>query len=94
MSIQCFLCGNRNPHEVSILYGYEVCSICQSTLGLLKDNTIQKHVLRYAKARETVPENPSYSEDVDYRVRRLEEDYFKRRIKLLHIQERLKKLEK
>ncbi len=39
-----------------------------------------------------VPENPTYKEDVDYRLKIMEERYIKARIKMLHIQARLKEI--
>ena len=90
MSKSCFNC--KNPKELTSLYGYDVCHGCESTLGLLKDATIRKHISSYAKMQESVPENPSYQQEVDYRVNFMEQNYIKKRIKLLHIQERLKNI--
>ena len=92
MSKHCFSCSNTNPNEISNLFGYEVCNSCKPTLGLLKDDTIRKHISSYAKKQEDVPENPSYQEEVDYRLDFMEERYIKTRLKLLHIQQRLKEI--
>ncbi|HJN95436.1 MAG TPA: hypothetical protein QGF41_07000 [Gammaproteobacteria bacterium] len=48
--------------------------------------------MSYEKVRETVPENSTYKEEVDYRLNFMEENYIRQRIKLLHIQERLKEI--
>ena len=92
MSKECFGCSNTNPIEITNLFGYDVCRSCKSILGLLKDDTIRKHIASYAKKQEAVPENPTYKEDVDYRLNFMEERYIKTRLKLLHIQERLKNI--
>jgi len=41
-----------------------------------------------------VPENPTYVQEVDYRVEVMEEYYIRRRLKLLHIQAQLKAMGK
>ncbi|MDP6731592.1 MAG: hypothetical protein QF877_02340, partial [Gammaproteobacteria bacterium] len=87
----CYICS-IGADGVQNLYGYDVCHSCKSKLGLLKDNTLRKHILSYEKVRETVPENPTYKEEVDYRLNYMEENYIRQRIKLLHIQERLKEI--
>lgn len=92
MSKCCFECGNSNAKEISVIYGYAVCNACKPHLGLYKDDTIRKAVKSYARKREVVPENPTYKEDVDYRLKIMEERYIKARIKMLHIQARLKEL--
>jgi len=92
MAKRCFQCSYTNPKEISNLYGYDVCHSCKLKMGLLKDNTLRKHISSYEKVRETVPENPTYKEEVDYRLSFMEENYIRQRIKLLHIQERLKEI--
>lgn len=62
-------------------------------MGLFKDHTILKHVKSYDKKRESVPENPSYKQEVDFRVNEMEERYIRARLKLLHIQARLRELD-
>lgn len=90
--MQCFSCGNSNQEQVKDLYGYAVCDSCEPSLGLYKDHTIQKHVREFEKKRESVPENPTYAQEVDYRVNAMEEKYIRARLQLLHIQARLKEL--
>lgn len=93
MKNQCDQCGNKNAGQLVELFEYTVCQSCKAILGLLKDETIRKHVKRYAKAQEEVPENPSYANEVSYRIDILAENYIKTRIKLLHIQQRLQQME-
>ena len=92
MSKGCFSCSHTIPNEITNLFGYDVCRSCMSILGLLKDDTIRKHISSYAKKQEAVQENPSYKEEVDYRLNFMQEKYIKTRIKLLHIQARLKEI--
>ncbi len=92
MTKRCFQCGNTDTSEISNLYGYDVCNTCKPQLGLYKDDTIRKAISSYAKKQNAVPENPTYREEVDYRLNFMEEKYIKTRIKLLHIQARLKEI--
>ena len=92
--MHCFSCGSTNQSRIKNLYGYDICDSCEPTLGLYKDNTIRKHIASYEKNREAVPENPTYAQEVDYRVEAMEEDYIRRRLKLLHIRARLKAMGK
>lgn len=89
----CFSCGNRNANQVRDLFGYIVCSQCEKEIGLYKDPTIIKAIKSYAKKKESIPENPTYAEDVDYRLSAMEDRYIRQRIKLLHIQSRISELE-
>jgi len=68
------------------MYGYTTCDSCKSKLGLFTDVTIKKHILLYKKSAK----NHSYEEEIHNRLIFLDKDYIKKRIKLLHIQERLK----
>ena len=90
--MKCMLCGKRAGKNLEELYGYRVCKPCEASLGLYKDNTIRKHILGYEKKRQSVPENPSYAQDIDYRLKFIEEDYLRKRLKLLHIQSRIRAL--
>lgn len=92
MPKRCFNCDNINAKEVSDVYGYDVCVRCKPTLGFYQDSTIRKHISAFEKKKEVVPENSSYSEEVDYRLGFMEADYIRKRLKLLHIQARLKEI--
>ena len=74
------------------LYGYTVCPACKIKLGLFQDKTIQRHNSTFAKAKENNPGRPSYEEEVRNRLIHLDKDYISKRIKLLHIQDRLQHL--
>ena len=90
--MRCFSCGSSNQSKIKDLYGYSVCESCEPTLGLYKDHTIRKAIADYDKKRESVPENPTYVQEVDFRVNQMEERYIRARLKLLHIQARLKEI--
>ncbi|NKB34381.1 MAG: hypothetical protein GKR91_14920 [Pseudomonadales bacterium] len=90
--MKCFSCGNSNQSQVEDLYGYPVCESCKPSLGLYKDHTIRKHITDFEKKRESVPENPTYAQEVDFRVNAMEERYIRSRLQLLHIQARVKEL--
>ena len=77
----CFQCGDKGDD----LYGYTVCADCKSKLGLFTDATIKKHIALYqdpAKKR-------SYAQEIKYRLDFVEKDYIKKKLKLLHILDRL-----
>jgi len=78
----CFLCGDKGTD----VYGYTICDSCKSQLKLFSDDTIRRHISLYKKQKKT----RSYIEEIRYRLDFLEKDYIKKRLKLLHILERLK----
>ena len=94
LPMRCFSCGTTNQSQIKNLYGYDVCDSCEQTLNLYKDHTIRKHIASYDKKCEAVPEGSTYAQEVDYRIEAMEEVYIRRRLKLLHIQARLKELGK
>ena len=78
----CFQCGRPGKD----LCGFTICDSCKSRLSLFTDETIKKHIALYtAKGR-------SYEAEIARRLDFIEKDYIKKKIKLLHIQERLKEL--
>jgi hypothetical protein len=81
MTTKCFQCGNSGTD----MYGYTICDACKSKLGLFSDETIEKHCQKY----ETDPDTRSYEEEIKYRLKYIETDYIKKKIKLLHILSRL-----
>ncbi len=77
----CILCGE----EGTDLYGYTICDSCKKKLKLSKDETIKKHIALY-----DLKKDHSYQDEIKNRLVLIENDYIKKKIKLLHIQERLK----
>jgi len=73
----CFNCGKKGTS----IYGYTICDSCKSKLKLISDETIKKHYLK----------NPEkFFKEIQRRLDFIDEDYIKKRIKLLHVQEQLK----
>lgn len=88
----CFRCGENEESSLQNLYGYTVCKACETKLGLYHDQTIIKHVSSFDIARQLNPEKPTYAEEVDQRLKMMERDYIGKRLKLLHIQDRLREI--
>jgi len=89
----CFRCGESYGNRHTDLYGFNVCGRCKPKLGLLKDQTIKKHISSFEKAKKEFPDNPSFEQEISDRLIILDRDYIRKKIKLLHIQERLKQIE-
>ena len=84
--MKCFMCSSSADTE---LYGIPVCNACKAELRLFSDNTI----LRQARDYRGFDAYASYHNEVFDRLQLLEVDYLKKRIKLLHILDRLEALE-
>ncbi len=72
----CFQCGKNGAD----MFGYAICDSCKSKLGLFTDATIKKY------------DSMKFREEISNRLKILEKDFIKKKIKLLHIQERLKQI--
>lgn len=83
----CYKCSKPTSDK---LYGYSICADCVTNLALHQDTTIQRNREKYQKMKQHDMFQRDYLEDVRFRLKRLEEDYISKRIKLLHIKERLK----
>ena len=81
MAKSCFQCGKEGTN----MYDYTICDSCKSKIGLFTDATIKKHISLYQKSSK----DHSYEKEIHDRLIFIEKDYIKKRIKLLHIQERL-----
>ncbi len=77
----CSQCGSKEKLEV--LYGYPFCQPCKIKLGLFTDNTIKRHFKTYLES------NKSYEADIKHRLEFIEHDFIKKKVKLLHILDRL-----
>ena len=84
MSNKCVLCDEEGKE----FYGYTICDSCILGLRLFKDETIKKYRDSY-----DCKNGPAYESEIDYRLDYLEKDYIKKRIKLLHINDRLKHIQ-
>jgi hypothetical protein len=85
----CYKCHEPTNNQ---LHGYFVCPDCITALALHQDNTIQRNRDKYRKMKQNDMFQRDYIEDVNFRLKRLEEDYISKRIKLLHIKERLEQM--
>ncbi|MEI7579463.1 MAG: hypothetical protein WCJ58_05515 [bacterium] len=84
MENHCVFCQEKANN----LYGILICDTCKAKLGLFSDATIKKHIELYANSEK----NRSYEEEIRYRLKFIEADYLKKKIKLLHILARLESL--
>jgi len=82
---QCFQCGKPGID----MFGFKICKSCKSRLGLLTDETIMKHMTHFNSS-----EPHSYLDEVNDKILFLENDYIRKRIKLLHIRKRIKTISK
>ena len=81
----CFRC-EKDCADLE-MYGYFVCQQCKSKLGLFRDETIKKYVLS-----DKFGSKASFVKEIQRRLDFVDKDYIRKRIKLLHVQERLKKI--
>ena len=85
----CFRCGELNKEQLIGIYGYVICKKCKKRLSLFKDATIRKYCLKNQKELEKDPSAKSFREDINYRLDFIEKDYISKKIKLMHILDRL-----
>jgi hypothetical protein len=76
----CFACGA----EAEEMYGYLICEKCKSKLGLFTDDTIKRNTQEFMDSSRH-----SYLDEINRRLDIMDKDYIKKRIKLLHIKDRL-----
>lgn len=82
--MKCFNCAS----DGSLLYGTPICNSCKSDLRLFTDDTI----IRQQREYKASDKYASYRDEISDRLKILELDYLKKRIKLLHVLERLDNL--
>lgn len=80
MSKGCICCGGKGEE----LYGYLVCDACRKKMGLFTDKTIARWV------SENKGGKPALEEEMRRRLEFIETDYVKKKIKLMHVMDRLK----
>jgi hypothetical protein len=68
-------------------YGFLFCGECESKLGLHSDKTILKNAKSCG-----LPEPFTYEDEVTDRLQTMEKDFIKKKVKLLHILDRLREL--
>lgn len=84
MDNKCAFCDDNGVD----FYGVRICEACKSQLGLFSDETIKKHIAKFAE--EKGPR--TYEEEINYRLDYIEKDYLKKKLKLQYILERIKSL--
>ena len=82
---KCFSCGKDTGTE---MYGTPACERCISDLRLFTKETIQRHIAEYSGSKKYA----TYEDEISDRLRILELDYKKKRIKLLHVLGQLKEI--
>ena len=80
-------CQCEAQAQLTQLHGYSFCATCLSKLALHADRTILKNAAKYQDSR-----NGSYEDEVVSRLQKMDKDFAKNRVKLLHILERLSEL--
>ena len=76
---KCFQCGRKGFD----MFGHTICNSCKSKLKFFTDSTIKKYYLK----------NPEkFSREIKTRLEKLEKDYIKKKIKLLHVQKQIKNI--
>lgn len=80
--MKCFNCSSETGN---ILYGVAICKSCVTDLRLFTDDTIARQDAEY---RPSEKYNSLKAEVID-RLVIMEKDYLKKRLKLLHMLDRL-----
>jgi hypothetical protein len=83
--MKCFNCDSNADAQI---YGIPVCNSCESDLRLFTDDTINRQKMEYKGSKKYA----TYQEEISDRLILLKRDYLKKKIKLLHILERLDNL--
>jgi hypothetical protein len=77
--MKCFNCSKPGKD----IHGISICESCLVELRLFNDETIAR------QREEYMGERGSYEKEIDYRLDFIEKDFLKKKLKLLHIKERL-----
>jgi hypothetical protein len=85
MSNICVVCGENGKEYL----GYIICNKCLSKLKLLSDEKIKKYL-----AVNKLKNGRSFEEEIKFRLILIEKDYIKKKIKLLHVMERIREMKK
>lgn len=88
----CYKCREYDSNQLENLFGYTICASCIKDLGLLKDNTIQRHLTNFNPENYKRFNSQTYRQEIENRIEFLEEDFINKKIKLLHVLDRLEHL--
>ena len=83
--MKCFNCGAETSNQ---RYEITICAACEQDLRLFTDETIARQKAEY----KTSEKYATYNDEIADRLVFLEKDYLKKKIKLLHVLERLEHL--
>ena len=80
--MKCFNCGAETSNQ---RYEIMICAACEQDLRLFTDETIARQKAEYKPSEKYA----AYGDEIADRLVFLEKDYLKKKIKLLHVLERL-----
>jgi len=80
--MKCFNCGDETTNR---RYEITICTACEQDLKLFTDETIARQNAEYKPSEKYA----AYPDEIADRLVFLEKDYLKKKIKLLHVLERL-----
>lgn len=83
--MKCFNCGAETSNQ---RYEITICPACEQDLRLFTDETIVRQKAEYKPSEEYA----TYNDEIADRLVFLEKDYLKKKMKLLHVLERLEYL--
>jgi hypothetical protein len=88
----CYKCGENESNRLEYLYGYTICESCIKDLALFKDKTIKRHLDNFDPENYKRFNSKSYKQEIKNRIEFLEQDSISKKIKLLHVLDRLEHL--
>lgn len=88
----CYKCDEHESNRLEDLYGYTICESCIKSLALFKDETIKRHLDNFDPENYKRFNSKTYKKEIENRLTFIEEDYINKRIKLLHVLDRLEQL--
>ena len=88
----CYKCGEHENGRLEELYGHSICKYCIKVLALFKDETIRRHLDNFNPQNYKRFNSKTYKQEIENRLKFIEEDYINKRIKLMHVLDRLRQL--
>jgi hypothetical protein len=80
--MKCFNCSAETTNQ---RYQITICPACEQDLRLFTDETIARQKAEYKPSEKYA----AYDDEITDRLAFIEKDYLKKKIKLLHVLERL-----
>ena len=88
----CYKCGEYESNRLEDLYGFTICESCIKTLALFKDKIIKRHLDNFDPENYKRFNSKTYKQEIENRLKFIEEDFINKKIKLMHVLDRLKQL--